>query len=105
LEEILPLDNKEVRRSLESIEFYDDAIDSWYRLLDIKILFANVMFQQVRELNLLRESNAELREENKKSFEDCKVGYYYAGIHCNIFQLCDLDFHVLDFMSHIIAMI
>lgn len=27
---------------------------------------------QVRELNLLRESNAELREENKKSFEDCK---------------------------------
>lgn len=27
---------------------------------------------QVRELNLLRESNAELREENKKGFEDCK---------------------------------
>uniref|UniRef100_A0A7I4FVD3 Nucleoprotein TPR/MLP1 domain-containing protein n=1 Tax=Physcomitrium patens TaxID=3218 RepID=A0A7I4FVD3_PHYPA len=27
---------------------------------------------QVRELNLLRESNAELREENKKSFEDCR---------------------------------
>lgn len=28
---------------------------------------------QVRELNLLRESNAELREENRRNFEDCRV--------------------------------
>jgi nucleoprotein TPR len=27
---------------------------------------------QVRELNLLRESNAELREENRRNFEDCR---------------------------------
>ncbi|KAG0605722.1 hypothetical protein M758_9G082700 [Ceratodon purpureus] len=38
---------------------------------------------QVRELNLLRESNAELREENTKSFQDCKLSVFYAGIRCN----------------------
>lgn len=63
------------------------------------MFFAHVMIQQVRELNLLRESNAELREENKKSFEDCKVSLFYAGIRCNVTHLCDLGFYLLGFIS------
>lgn len=50
-----------------------------YKFLYIEMPCARLMLKQVRELNLLRESNAELREENIKCFEDCRVSYSYSG--------------------------
>lgn len=32
---------------------------------------------QLREINLLRESNVQLREENKYNFEECQVYRYF----------------------------
>lgn len=40
------------------------------------VCFVNNIFfncHQVREMNLLRESNAQLREENKLNFDECQV--------------------------------
>ena len=35
-------------------------------------------YLQVREMNLLRESNMQLREENKHNFEECQVLVIYV---------------------------
>lgn len=49
---------------------------------DVKLSFTEHVFfinpvlfnhHQVREMNLLRESNAQLREENKHNFDECQV--------------------------------
>jgi len=62
----------------------DVATCSLYKILDMGIFVGHAMREQVRELNLLRESNAELREENKKSLEDCRVSYFYSGPYCSV---------------------
>ena len=59
--------------------------DDVYNQSNNELLFENYL--QVREMNLLRESNMQLREENKHNFEECQVhGYVNYLLILQLFQ-------------------
>ena len=59
--------------------------DDVYNQSNNELLFENYL--QVREMNLLRESNMQLREENKHNFEECQVhGYVNYLLTLQLFQ-------------------